>query len=162
MIKEKLNEDMKTALKSGDKLRLSVVRMLISELKNEKIAKGEELDEAAERRVLTSYAKKRREAMESARAGGREEIAQREQAELDITMSYLPRQLSDDELRAVVKKHIEASGASGKDAFGVVMKQVMADVGGKADGKIISSLAPTWKSKWKISSISCPMPGSMW
>jgi uncharacterized protein YqeY len=140
MIKEKLGEDMKVAMKAGDKLRLSVVRMLMSELKNEKIAKGAELDEAAERRVLSSYAKKRKEAMDAARAGGREEIAQREQQELDITMSYLPRQLSDDELRVVVKKHIETSGASGKDAFGAVMKLVMADVGGQADGKVISSL----------------------
>jgi len=140
MIKEKLSEDMKVAMKSGDKLRLSVVRMLLSELKNEKIAKGAELDEAAERRVLSSYAKKRKEAMDAARVGGREEIAQREQAELDITMGYLPRQLSEEDLRAVVKKHVEASGASGKDAFGAVMKQVMADVGGQADGKVISSL----------------------
>jgi uncharacterized protein len=140
MIKEKLNEDMKVAMKSGDKLRLSVVRMLMSELKNEKIAKGAELDEASERRVLSSYAKKRKEAMDAARAGGREEIAQREQQELDITMSYLPKQLTDDELRVVVKKHVEASGVSGKEAFGVVMKQVMAEVGGQADGKLISSL----------------------
>ena len=140
MIKEKLNEDMKTAMKAGDKLRLSVIRMLMSELKNEKIAKGGELDEAAERKVLSSYAKKRKEAMDAARAGGREEIAQREQAELDITMSYLPKQLSEEELRAVVKKHIEAAGAPGKDAFGAVMKQVMAEVGGQADGKVISSL----------------------
>ena len=140
MIKEQLNEDMKTAMKAGDKLRLSVVRMLMSELKNEKIAKGGELDEASERRVVTSYAKKRKEAMDAARAGGREEIAQREQAEPDITMSYLPKQLSDDELRAVVKKHVDASGATGAQAFGVVMKSVMAEVGGQADGKIISSL----------------------
>jgi uncharacterized protein YqeY len=140
MIKEQLSEDMKVAMKSGDKLRLSVVRMLISELKNEKIAKGAELDEASERRVLTSYAKKRKEAMDAARVGGREEIAQREQQELDITMSYLPKQLSDDELRAVVKKHVEASGNGGAQAFGVVMKSVMAEVGGQADGKIISSL----------------------
>jgi uncharacterized protein YqeY len=140
MIKEQLNDDMKVALKAGDKLRLSVVRMLMSELKNEKIAKGAELDEATERRVLTSYAKKRKEAMDAARAGGREEIAQREQAELDITMSYLPKQLSDDELRAVVKKHVETAGAGGPQAFGVVMKSVMAEVGGQADGKIISSL----------------------
>lgn len=140
MIKEKLNEDMKVAMKSGDKLKLSVVRMLMSELKNEKIAKGAELDEAAERRVLSSYAKKRKEAMDAARAGGREEIAQREQAELDITMSYLPKQLSEDDLRAVVKKHVESSGASGPQAFGTVMKSVMADVGGQADGKVISSL----------------------
>jgi uncharacterized protein YqeY len=140
MIKEQLTEDMKVALKAGDKLRLSVVRMLMSEIKNEKIAKGAELDEAAERRVVMSYAKKRKEAMDAARAGGREEIAQREQAELDITMSYLPKQLSDDELRVVVKKHVDASGATGKEAFGVVMKSVMTEVGGQADGKIISSL----------------------
>ena len=140
MIKEQLNEDMKTAMKAGDKLRLSVVRMLMSELKNEKIAKGAELDEATERRVLTSYAKKRKEAMDAARAGGREEIAQREQAELDITMSYLPKQLTEDELRAVVKKVVDASGDTGAQAFGTVMKSVMAEVGGQADGKIISSL----------------------
>jgi uncharacterized protein YqeY len=140
MLKEQLSDDMKVALKAGDKLRLSVVRMLMSELKNERIAKGADLDETAERRVLTSYAKKRKEAMDAARAGGREEIAQREQAELDITMSYLPKQLSDDELRAVVKKHIDANGTSGPQAFGAVMKQVIADVGGQADGKLISSL----------------------
>ena len=67
-LKARITEDMKTAMKAGDKLRLSVVRMLMSELKNEKIAKGAELDEATERRVLTSYAKKRKEAMDAARA----------------------------------------------------------------------------------------------
>jgi len=140
MIKDKLNEDMKTSLKSGDKVRLSVVRMLLSELKNERIAQGKDLDDAAERKVLASYAKKRKEALEAARAGGREDIAGKEQAELDITMSYLPRQLSDDELRAVVKKHVESAGASGAQAFGAVMKSVMADVGGQADGKLVSAL----------------------
>lgn len=140
MIKEKLNEDMKVALKSGDKLKLSVVRMLLSELKNERIAQGKELDEPAERKVLASYAKKRKEAMDAARAGGREEIAGREQQELDITMSYLPKQLSDEELRAIVKKHIEGAGTAGAQAFGVVMKSVMADVGGQADGKLVSAL----------------------
>lgn len=140
MIREKLNEDMKTAMKSGDKVRLSVVRMLISELKNEKIAKGADLDEASEQRVLSSYAKKRKEAMDAARAGGREEIAQREQAELDITMSYLPRQLTDDELRVIIRKHVEAAGTTGPQSFGVIMKAVIAEVGGQADGKLISSL----------------------
>jgi uncharacterized protein YqeY len=140
MIIDKLGEDMKTAMKAGDKLRLSVVRMLISELKNERIAQGKDLDEASERRVLTGYSTKRREAMEAARAGGREEIAVREQQELDITMSYLPRQLTEDEIRAVVRKHIEAAGAPGPQAFGVVMKSVMAEVGGQADGKVVSAL----------------------
>ena len=131
---------MKAAMKAGDKLRLSVVRMLISELKNERIAQGKDLDEASERRVLTGYSKKRNEAMEAARAGGREEIAVREQQELDITMSYLPRQLTEDEMRAVVRSHIEAAGAPGPQAFGVVMKSVMAEVGGQADGKLVSAL----------------------
>lgn len=140
MITRKLTEDMKTAMKAGDKVRLGVVRMLISELKNERIAQGKDLDEAAERRVLTGYAKKRRETMEAARAGGREEIAAREQQELDITMSYLPRQLSEEEIRAVVRKHVDAAGAAGPQAFGVVMKAVMAEVGGQVDGQLVSAL----------------------
>jgi uncharacterized protein len=141
MIIEKLTEDMKTAMKAGEKLRLSVVRMLLSELKNERIAQGKDLDETTERKVLAGYAKKRKEAMEAARAGGREEIANREQQEYDITVSYLPRQLTDEEVRAVIKKHVEAVGAtSGPQAFGLVMKSVMADIGGQADGKLVSTL----------------------
>ncbi len=140
MIWEKLNDDMKTALKGGDKVRLSVVRMLISELKNERIAQGADLDDVAQRKVLASYAKRRKEAIEAARAGGREDVASKEQAEYDITMSYLPKQLSDDDLRVVVKKHIDAAGASGAGAFGTVMKSVMAEVGGQADGKMVSAL----------------------
>jgi uncharacterized protein YqeY len=140
MITEKLTEDMKTAMKAGDKLRLSVVRMLLSELKNEKIAQGKVLDDASEQKVLGSYAKKRREAMEAARAGGREEIASREQEEFDITMSYLPRQLPEEEVRAVVKRHIDESGATGPQAFGAVMKSVLGEIGGQADGKLVSAL----------------------
>jgi uncharacterized protein YqeY len=140
MITEKLTADMKTALKAGDKLRLSVVRMLLSELKNARIAHGADLDEASERKVLAGYAKKRKEAIEAARAGGRDEIATREQAEYDITVSYLPRQLSDDEVRAVIRAQIEAAGASGPQAFGVVMKAVMAQVGSQADGKFVAAL----------------------
>lgn len=139
MIWERLNADMKTALKGGDKMRLSVVRMLISELKNERIAQGADLDEVAQRKVLSSYAKRRKEAIEAARAGGREDVATKEQAEYDITMSYLPKQLSDDELRSIVKKHIETVNGSGPGAFGSVMKSVMGEVGGQADGKLVSA-----------------------
>ncbi len=140
MIFEKLSQDMKIALKGGDKVRLSVVRMLISELKNERIAQGADLDEVAERKVLATYAKRRKEAIDAARAGGREDVASKEQMEYDITVSYLPKQLSDDELRTIVRKHIETAGSSGPAAFGAVMKSVMAEVGGQADGKLVSSL----------------------
>jgi uncharacterized protein YqeY len=140
MIWEQLNADMKTALKGGDKLRLSVVRMLISELKNERIAQGADLDDSTQRKVVQSYAKRRKEAIEAARAGGRDDVASKEQMEYDITVSYLPKQLSDDELRAVVKKHVEAAGAATPSAFGAVMKSVMAEIGGQADGKLVSAL----------------------
>ncbi len=140
MIWDKLNEDMKTSLKAGDKLRLSTVRMLISELKNERIAQGADLDDVSQRKVLASYAKRRKEAIEAARAGGREDVATKEQLEYDITMSYLPKQLTDDEMRAIVKKHIDAAGAAGAGAFGAVMKSVMAEVGGQADGKLVSAM----------------------
>ncbi|HEX5133078.1 MAG TPA: GatB/YqeY domain-containing protein [Candidatus Krumholzibacteria bacterium] len=140
MIRDKLTEDMKTAMKGGDKLRLGVIRMLISELKNERIAQGKDLDDASEIRVVNGYAKKRREAIDAARAGGRDDIANREQAEYDITMSYLPRQLTEDEVRAIVRRHADANTATGPQAFGAVMKAVMADIAGQADGKLVSSL----------------------
>lgn len=140
MIFERLQNDMKTALKAGDKQRLSVIRMLMSELKNARIASGEDLDEAAEQKVLASYAKKRREAMESARDGGRDEHVANEQFEYDVTRSYLPEELGLEEIRAIVSGQIEATGASGAKDFGVVMKAVMGEVGGRADGKTVSAV----------------------
>lgn len=141
MIIDQLREDMKAAMKSGDKPRLGVVRMLISELKNARINSGADLDDAAEQKVLSSYAKKRREAMQAARDGGREEIAEREQYEYDVVTSYLPAQLSEDDLRAIIERHVAAVGAdAGPKAFGEVMKAVMAEVGSSADGKMVSAL----------------------
>jgi uncharacterized protein YqeY len=141
MIIDQLREDMKVAMKSGDKPRLAVVRMLISELKNARINSGAELDDAAEQKVLSSYAKKRKEAVEAARDGGRDEIAEREQYEYDLVMSYLPAQLGEDELRAIIARHVEAVGTdAGPRAFGEVMKTVMAEVGSAADGKMVSAL----------------------
>lgn len=139
MIIDQLTQDMKAALKAGEKQRLGVIRMLLAELKNARIAEGADLDEAAERKVLASYAKKRQEAMEQAHTVGREDVAERERYEHDVTMSYLPAQLDEDALRAIVQKHIDAAGGD-PQAFGRVMKAVMADVAGQADGKTVSAL----------------------
>ena len=84
--------------------------MLISELKNTRIATGEDLSESDEQKVISSYAKKRKEAIEVAESGGRLELAEKEKSEYDITISYLPRQLDETELKAVVQKHIEEIG----------------------------------------------------
>jgi uncharacterized protein YqeY len=139
MILTKLTEDMKAAMKAGDKERLGTIRMLMSELKNARINKGEDLSDAEEQKLLVSYAKKRKEAMDAAREWGRDDLVAKEETEYETTMAYLPAQLGEDELRAIVQKHIEAS-EGGKQAFGQVMKAVMEDVGGQADGKAISAM----------------------
>ena len=139
MIIDKLREDMKTAMKEGDKARLGTIRMLINELKNERINGGRELSDADEERVLASYAKKRREMIETYRETGREDLEKKETAEYELTMSYLPEQLGEDELKAIVEKHIAASGGD-RQAFGQVMKAVLAEVGSRADGKTVSAM----------------------
>lgn len=140
MIIDQLREDMKTAMKAGEKDRLGVIRMLISELKNARINGGVDLDDEGEQKVLASYAKKRREAMDAARDAGRAEIEAKEKFEHDLTMSYLPAQLSEDELRAIVRRHAEGVDVQGGAAFGMVMKAVMAEVGTSADGKVVSAV----------------------
>lgn len=139
MIIDRLTEDMKAAMKAGDKTRLGTIRMLMSELKNAKIAKGDDLDEAEEQKILASYAKKRKESIAAARDAGREEMAGKEEQEHSITMEYLPEQMGEDDLRGIVRKHIDASGG-GMQAFGLVMKAVMAEVGSQADGRTVSAL----------------------
>lgn len=139
MLIDKLREDMKSAMKTGDKIRLGTVRMLISELKNARIAKGDDLTEADEQKVLASYAKKRKESIETYAEGGRQDLVDKEKTEYDITMSYLPEQLGAEELKAIIRKHVEAAGG-GPQVFGQVMKAVLAEVGSQADGKSVSAL----------------------
>jgi uncharacterized protein YqeY len=140
MVTDDLKNDMKAAMKAGEKDKLSVIRMLMAELKNARIAAGEDLDEASEQKVLASYAKKRKEAIAAAREAGRDEFARKEEFEYKTTMAYLPEQMGPEELRAVVQKHVASADAEGKQAFGVVMQAVMAEVGSQADGKAVSAL----------------------
>ena len=137
---ERLTADMKAAMKAGDKERLGVIRMLISELKNARIAAGGDLDEATAEKVIASYARKRREAIEAAREAGRDEHAERERFEYEVTMEYAPAPLEEDALRELVRKHVDAVGATGPAAFGAVMKAVLAEAGSRADGKTVSAL----------------------
>lgn len=139
MISEQLQKDMKTALKAGDRVRLGVIRMLLAELQNERIAKGADLSDNEEQKVVSSYAKKRKDVIETARTSGRQDIAEKEQIEYDITVSYLPSQLDEGELKNIVRKHVEAIGG-GRQAFGQVMKAVLAEVGSRADGKTVSAV----------------------
>ena len=139
MISKTLTEDMKNAMKSGDKVRLGVIRMLIAEMKNARIAAGEDLTEEQEQKIIASYAKKRKETIETYKEAGRPDLVEKEKVELDITMSYLPAQLDDEELKNIVRAKIAETGAESMKDFGKVMKAVMAEVGSRADGSAVSA-----------------------
>ena len=129
-----LNDDLKTAMRAGDKARLEVVRGLKSDIKYKEIDLKHPLTEEDVVAVLSSAAKKRRDSIEQFRAGGREDLASKEAAELEIISHYLPKQLSDDELTALVVASIQSSGAAAPGDLGKVMKEIMPKVKGRADG----------------------------
>lgn len=130
---EDVTGDIKVAMKAGDKPRVAALRLLLSEL--QKDAKEGANDEVA---VLRRERKRRLEAAETYRDAGRGELEAGERAEAELIASYLPAELSDDELQAAVAAAIEQTGASSPKDMGQVMKQVMASVGDRADGKRVS------------------------
>jgi uncharacterized protein YqeY len=136
----KLQDDLKAAMKDKDKLRISTLRMLISEMKNAQLVERGELSEEKELSVLTSYAKKRRESIKSYEQGGRDDLAANERAELEIVMTYLPEQVGEDEIRAEVEKVVAETGASGPQDMGKVMGPLMARFKGRADGGVVKTI----------------------
>ena len=139
-MQERLDSDLKTALKQGQKLRLGVLRMLRAELKNMEIAKGDPLEEPEILEALSRYARKRKDVSSEFERGGRQDLAEKELAEYEIVMGYLPRALSEDELASVVNEVISGLGASGIKQMGAVMKEVLQRVAGRADGAAVSAL----------------------
>ena len=138
---EKIDQDIKKALKAGEKERLTVLRGLKSDLKYRQIDKAEELTDDDVIAVLSSSAKKRRESIEQFQKGGREDLVQKEQSELAIITSYLPEQLSEEKLRRIISDAIAESGADSPQKVGLVMKIVMPKIKGQADGKLVNKLA---------------------
>jgi len=139
-ILDKLNDEMKSALKAHQKERLNTLRLLISEIKKEKIDSGGELSSEQEMNVLLSAAKRRKEAIQAYEKGSRQDLAEVERQELAIINEYLPKQMSDEEIEIEVKKIIEETGASSIKDLGKVMAEVMKRLKGKADGKKVQTL----------------------
>jgi uncharacterized protein YqeY len=134
----RITTDMKTALKSGDKPRLEVLRMLISELKRRAIdAQVDDLPDEEELAVLQKAMKSRHETVAQAKAAGRTEIAEREQMEIEVIAAYLPRQLSAAEIEARVDDLAREIGFAGGKDTGRFMKEWMARYKGIADGKLV-------------------------
>jgi uncharacterized protein len=135
---QKLDDDLKRALKASDSLKVSVLRLTKAALKNKQIDKGEELSDDEIISTLSTLSKQRRESIELFSKGGREDLAEKERQELAILQSYLPKQLTTEELDAIITEAIKESSASGLKEIGKVMRLVMQRVKGTADGKIVN------------------------
>lgn len=140
-LKEKINNDLKDAMKSGDKTRLSVVRSIRALiLEFEKSGADKILSPADELAMLTTAAKKRKDSIEQFRNAGRNDLADIEESELKILQEYLPKQLNEDEVKLEVEKLAAQIGAKSKEDFPKLMPLVMKELKGKADGKIVKTI----------------------
>lgn len=139
-ILDTLQEDMKQAMKSRDELTLSTIRMIKSSVSYARIEKGSELTDDEVLAIIAKEAKQRRESIEAAKSAERTDIAERENAELDILKKYLPEQLSESDVEAIVRQIISETGATDIKDRGKVMGPVMQKTRGRADGKIVSQI----------------------
>ncbi len=137
---EKLADDMKAAMKAGDALRVSVIRLVRSEVRNAEIAKGAPLTEDEVMQVVAKEAKRRREAIEQFRKGNRADLVEKETAELQILSQYLPEQLDQAEVVRIAREVISELQAASKSDKGKVMSVLMQRVRGRADGKLVSQI----------------------
>lgn len=147
-LKQKIEDNLKEALKAKQMPRVSTIRLILSSVKNKeielrglgKIKLGDALDDDGLLKLLSTLAKQRQESMDMFAKGGRQDLVDKEKAELDIIMSYLPSQLSSSEVEKVIDEVVKELGASGMKDVGPVMKTVMVKLSGKADGKLVSDL----------------------
>jgi uncharacterized protein YqeY len=140
-LKAEIQDAMKAAMKSGDRLALSTLRLLLAALHNEEINSRRELTPEEIRQTISTLCKQRIEASELFRKGGRGELADKEAAELKVLQRFLPQPLSEDEIRVLIKSSIEQVGAKDVQDLGKVMKQLMPRVSGRTDGKRVNELA---------------------
>lgn len=140
-LKERLRADLNAAMRARDQVRMRTLRMALTSITNEEVAgaAARDLTDDEVVKVLTREARKRREAAEAFSAAGRDEQAAAEQAEGEVLAGYLPAQLSDDELAALVAAAIAETGASGLPGLGLVMKTVTPRVAGRADGARVAA-----------------------
>ena len=140
-LKVEIHDGMKAALKSGDRLTLSTLRLLLSALHNEEIKGRRELTPEEILKTISSLCKQRRESIEYFRKAERTDLVEKEEAELGVLRRFLPQALSEEEVRALVRSSIEEVGAKGLRDLGKVMKQVMPKVTGRTEGKRVTELA---------------------
>lgn len=139
-IQEQISNDIKEAMKAKDAMRLDVVRMMKTALKNHEIEKMKELTDADAIEVLGREVKKLKDALEQFKAGGRADLVEKTEKEMTVIATYLPAAMSEDELKAVIAAKIAAAGEVTAKDFGRIMKEVSAETKGRADGGTVSRL----------------------
>ena len=135
-----IQSDMYAAMKSGDKHKTGTLRVALSTLKDKKIEKREDLTDVEAIKIIQNLVKQRKEAADIYKENGRNDLMENENAELEILNAYLPQMMLEDDLRNLVQKVVEDTGASSLSDIGKVMPEVMKQSAGKADGKIAQSI----------------------
>lgn len=138
-LKHRIQEDMKAALKGGDKSRLAAIRLILAAIKQREVDERIELDDAQVLAVLDKMAKQRRESIAQFAAAGRADLAEKEQAELEVIQSYLPQALTEAEIDALIQSAIAEIGAKGIQDMGKVMAKLKPQVQGRADLSQVSA-----------------------
>lgn len=139
-LREQIDQDLKAAMRAREQLRLDVLRQIKSAMRYLEVEQLKACDDAAILKIMASLVKQRHEAITLYTQGGRADLVAKEQTELAILQHYLPEALSETALVAIIDRVIQAEGAAGPKDMGRVMKPIMAEVAGRADGKLISRL----------------------
>ena len=139
-LEERLVDEMKQAMKTNDKLRLSTIRMIRTAVKNKEIEQRKKLDDDVILKVIQGMVRKGEESIEQFKLGGRTDLVEKETKEIEILKSYLPKPLSQEEILKIIDQTIEETKASSLKDLGKVMKSVMPKLGGRAEGALINQL----------------------
>jgi uncharacterized protein YqeY len=139
-IKETLTNDLKTAMRSGDRMRRDTLRMILAAIKQVEVDQRTALDDRATLALLQKEAKKRQETIADFAQAGRSEEAEGERAELAIISEYLPAQATEEEITALATRLIQERELSGSQAIGPVMKELMQELQGRADGRVVNQI----------------------
>ncbi|MDD3679449.1 MAG: GatB/YqeY domain-containing protein [Candidatus Shapirobacteria bacterium] len=138
--KQEIEQQLKKAILNRDKIRVSVLRLLLSAIHNQEINQQKELTEEELASVVRKEAKNRRESIEIYRQAAREDLFKKEEAELVILSEFIPQELTENKIRRLIKEIISKNGFSGRGDFGATMGQVMIQVGNRADGSLVAKI----------------------
>jgi len=155
---DRLNADLKAAMKAGERDKVLTIRGILTELKNEKVKKNKDLEEAEIIVVMKRCAKMRRDSIEQYEKGGRDDLVTNEKRELEIINTYLPEEMGEAEVEEIVRKAIDEVGAAGKQDFGKVMKAIMSQHRDRIDGNLAREVINRLLEQFNVHP-TCPMAG---